>query len=219
MIFPYKLIMFDMDGTFIDSKDFHTKVFYTFFNKYVKPVSVEQVNMGIGNTVRDIFESFHVPEEEFKILFCKLEQFCREEIKDLICEMKIANDIAGVLDKLRKAGMQTALVTNSMHCIAEQILKYHRLSERFDYISGADFASLTKNVRCEKIRRVANAKPREVLYVGDAEADMILVNDLNYAGCFANTSISWCKDQDYILRVLKPTYCVRNIRELTEIIL
>ena len=52
----YDLVMFDMDGTLMDSKVFHQEVFYRFLNEYVKPVTREEVEKGLGATVREIFD-------------------------------------------------------------------------------------------------------------------------------------------------------------------
>ena len=48
MIDQYKIVMFDMDGTFIDSRKFHAEVFYRFFQQRIMPVSMKDVEAGIG---------------------------------------------------------------------------------------------------------------------------------------------------------------------------
>ena len=51
----YDLVMFDMDGTLMDSKVFHQEVFYRFLNEYVKPVTREEVEKRI---CRDSFKNW-----------------------------------------------------------------------------------------------------------------------------------------------------------------
>lgn len=65
----YDLIMFDMDGTLMDSKQFHYEVFYRFLNEFVMQVTREQVEKGLGATVREIFDSVGVREEKLEGLF------------------------------------------------------------------------------------------------------------------------------------------------------
>lgn len=218
MIHRYKIIMFDMDGTFIDSKNFHTKVFYRFFNQYVMPVSWEAVETGIGNTVRDIFQSLSVPEVQFEELFAKLDSFCCTQIDDLVQEIDVAFDIEKTLKAIRKKGIKTAVVTNSMRCVTERILKLHKLEKYFSYVSGADIESLNKNQRCDAVRTQALAEKAEVLYVGDAESDIVLANEMGYDGCFVDSSLSWCRNREYVRSVLKPDYTVKNLYEIVNII-
>ena len=66
-------VIFDMDGTLMDSKVFHQEVFYRFLNEYVKPVTREEVEKGLGATVREIFDSVGVAEEDLQRLFQKLD--------------------------------------------------------------------------------------------------------------------------------------------------
>lgn len=218
MTVKYKIAMFDMDGTFVDSKRFHTKVFYHFFCEYVKPVTMEEVETGMGNTVREIFTSFFIPENEFQNLFSKLDFFCRYEIDDLLEEATVAKDICETLKRLREYGLLTAVVTNSMQVVTEQILKRYELFEQFDFISGADMESVNKNGRCEKVRMKSRAKKKEVLYIGDSEHDILLANNMGYDGCFTKTKIAWYKDENYIKDVLMPTFTVNRLIDIPKMI-
>lgn len=217
-MYRYKLIMFDMDGTFIDSRSFHEKVFYRFFNECVIPVTMEKVAAGIGNTVRDIFQSMGLDEREFTKLFGELEVFCLTRIDDLIKEIYIAEDIRKTLEIVEQCGIKTAVVTNSMQCVADRILKLHDLTNHFSAVSGADITSLNKNQRCETVRKRLGAEKEKVLYVGDAESDIVLADSMGYDGCFADTPLSWCRRKDYTVSVLKPTYIVERLYEITGIL-
>lgn len=214
----YQLIMFDMDGTFIDSRSFHEKVFYRFFNERVMPVTKERVAEGIGNTVRDIFQSLNLDEKVFPELFQELEVFCRTRIDELIKEIYVAEDTLKTLVTLEGYGVKTAVVTNSMQCVADRILKLHGLEKHFSVVSGADITSLNKNQRCEAVRKELGAEKEKVLYVGDAESDIVLAGSMGYDSCFADTPLSWGRDKAYIAFVLKPTYTVGRLYELIRII-
>lgn len=218
MIPQFKLIIFDMDGTFIDSKKFHRQVFYRYFHKCVMPVSMEEIDAGIGNTVRDIFQSCRIREERFPELFQKLDHFCRTQIDDLVKEIKIAPDIHETLDAISKMGVTTAVVTNSMQCVAERILALHDLNRYFSFVSGADIESIDKKDRCEAVRKKAGVMKKKVLCAGDSGSDILLAKKLGYAGCFADTDLSWCEDKEYVASVLRPDYIVKHLSEITNII-
>lgn len=218
MIDQYKIVMFDMDGTFIDSRKFHAEVFYRFFQQRIMPVSMKDVEAGIGNTVRDIFQSFGIEERMFPQLFLELDAFYRTQIDDLIEQIELVPDIKDTLDALKEQGISTAVVTNSMYSVVERILEIHHLEDRFKIVSGADIESLNKNKRCEKVRLQAEAKPREVLYVGDAKSDVVLAKQMGYKSCFTDTSISWCNNKEYVISKLRPDYTVNNLFQITGIV-
>ena len=211
-----RIVMFDMDGTFISSKKFHASVFYRFFNKYVKPVEYKEVEKNMGNTVPAIFINFNVDEKRFPELFEKLDVFCKEQIDDLIGTIPVAPDIKETLEAIHEKDIKTAVVTNSMQCVVESILHYFGLTDLFDYISGADIDTCTKNRRCENVRTAVGAEPENVLYVGDAETDIILANELSYVSCFADTPFSWCKDRKYTYEMLRPDMSVKALKEIPE---
>lgn len=218
MMHQCKLVMFDMDGTFIDSREFHAQVFHRFFKRYIMPVSMEKIETGIGNTVRDIFQSFGIEEQRMPQLFSELDKFYRTQIDDLIEEIKLAPNITDTLDELKRKEIVTAVVTNSMHCVVQKILEVHHLKDRFDIVSGADMESLNKNRRCERVRLQTDAKEQEVLYVGDAKSDVILAQEMGYISCFLDTDISWCRNKEYVMSVLRPDYTVKNLIEIIDVV-
>lgn len=212
----FELVMFDMDGTFISSREFHTQVFTRFFNGFVMPVEYDEVRKGMGNTVWTIFESFHVSRERFEQLFWQLDGFCRTEILDLVKEITLAGDVKETLVRLKSRCYQTALVTNSMQGVTESILNYFGLSDLFDMVVGADIESATKHARCEKVRESLHCSAVKTVYVGDAETDIQLAMDLGYGSCFADTAISWAKDRYFIYEKMKPDFAIRALKELPE---
>lgn len=214
----YKLVIFDMDGTFLDSKTFHTEVFYRFFRQYIGSVSRSAVAKNMGTTVKDIFMNFQIPERDFEDLFHKLERFSVCCVDDILSEIRVGEGIYETLTEIRKRNVRTALVTNSMQPITEQMLKFHGLFPLFDIISGADIDSIDKSVRCEKALEKTQAARDKVILIGDAESDMCLANKMGYDSCFADTEISWYRDKEYIMRVLRPTCTVQHLKEIPSII-
>lgn len=209
----YDLIMFDMDGTLMDSKQFHYEVFYRFLNEFVMQVTREQVEKGLGATVREIFDSVGVREEKLEGLFFRLDEFCSsEEVAKLARKIPAAEGSCETLRGLKEKGILCALVTNSLETVTNQMLREHHLLDCFDVISGADFYSLNKVERCSKVKETLKAE--RVLYVGDAENDMELAKNLGYDSCFANFAFGWCPDAEVLQQKWKPTFRVKRLPEL-----
>ncbi len=213
----YKMAIFDMDGTFTDSKNFQTEVFYRFINAYIASSTKEVIADKMGATVREIFLDFGMPEERYPALFDQLDHFCRTQIDELVKEIRIVPGIKESLDAMRRRGIKTAVITNSMQAVVERILQLHDLWDRFDYVSGADLESVNKNKRCEAVRMAADVKSGDVLLIGDAESDIILANEMGYQSCFVDSPISWCADREYMMNVLQPDYTVASLEEIKDI--
>ena len=81
---PPRLLVFDMDGTFMDSQIFHAKTFHRFINRYIAPIDFETTRRKMGNTVRHILTEAGVPPEEMTAAYAQLTEFCEHDIDDLI---------------------------------------------------------------------------------------------------------------------------------------
>lgn len=210
----YSLIMFDMDGTLIDSRRFHEEALYRFFKKYWKHVPYEAVADGIGATVKSLFNAVGVPESRHEELYTALDLFYKMEAGELIARIQPCDGAQELLRELRNRGVKLALVTNSLQSVVDGALENCGLQSSFDWILGADRHSKDKIERCRQVQLSARAEDEEVLYVGDTEGDMMLANQLGYDACFCMTDIGWYLDEDEIISALQPRFVVKELLDL-----
>jgi pyrophosphatase PpaX len=210
----YSCLFFDMDGTFTDSRNFHVKAFHRFFNKYYKDVDMDTVRKGIGATIKIIFDNLNVSGEHYRELFDKLCLFYSNEVDDLIAEIEVAKGFRTVLEHFNSKAYTVAVITNSLQQLTDRVLQIHGLRNYFQLVIGADRHTLDKQERCLGAMNMLQAKPGEILYIGDAERDIEVANALGFDSCLAYTDISWCEDYKYTLNVLRPTYTVQALGEL-----
>ncbi|MDO4343542.1 MAG: HAD family hydrolase [Eubacteriales bacterium] len=214
----YQLVLFDMDGTFIDSRPFHARLFFEFFKKYWKPVDYERCYRAVGTTVRELFDQCGLPKEHQEAYFDLLDDYYNNECTDLIPMTRASEGFSELLKWLRGQGVKTGVVTNSLDCVVRKILKYHGLWDLFDNITGADRNSKDKKDRCRKILNRYQISPEHVLYVGDTESDLLLANEMGFDACFAKTPIAWFQDEEYIRKELKPAITVQSYFELRDVL-
>ena len=215
LLYPVpRLLIFDMDGTFMDSRAFHTKVFHRFINEYIQPIDLESTRQRMGDTVRHILCNAGVTSEQMPGIYEKLTDFCTHNIDDLISGIGLVDGIHEALDHAHGCGLRCVLLTNSMDCVARKMLEYHHLAGKFDQISGADLDSMDKINRCEAIIRANHCTPEQTICIGDAEPDIEMANAVGCRSCFVKTPTSWYKDERYILQELRPTYVVTALEQI-----
>jgi Predicted phosphatases len=214
----YKYVFFDMDGTFIDSRQFHIEAFYRFFNKYYHAVDMETVRNGIGDTIKAIFNHLHILDEEYDELFNKLGDFYSNETDDLIKKIPVLKGAKEVFENLNKKGLKLVVITNSLQQLTEKIHRIHGTNEYFTLLIGADKNSLDKQQRFVKVINQLGANLKEIVYVGDAKRDVQIANEIGIDSCLVYTSISWCDDLDYVRQHLKPKYIVYALNDLLKIV-
>lgn len=212
----HHLIIFDMDGTFIDSRIFHASVFEKFFAKYGHPVSFNQCYDAVGLTVKSVFDTVGIQEADQMDYFHKLAKFYERDAKSLLPKSRLFEDARAVFCELKRQGVLLALVSNSLHEVVAMFLQYHALTDIFDDIEGADPESFTKHARCQRIQARLGIVSEYILCVGDTESDMALANDLGYDSCFAKTPLGWYQDANYIEQKYLPTYSLTSYAEWLE---
>lgn len=213
----YKLAIFDMDGTIVDSRPFHASVFEDFLRQNWKTIDYQTCYEAVGITVKAVFESVGIPQERHPVLFDMLSEYYEKGAGEFLKKTGLAKGIVPFVKYLRQLGIRTAIVTNSLNDVVDMFMGYHKIGHLFDEVVGADPHSHSKNERCRIIAEKFGAAPGEIIYIGDSEGDMILSNEMGYDACFAKTEIAWHKDENYIANVLKPKYTVDSYEELQSL--
>lgn len=215
----YDLIMFDMDGTFADSKDFHGRSFRRYFKTLGRDVPAEDIKDGLAVTVADIFHRVGLTErEEIDKALAGLGDFYCAGADDLIADIPFASGAKVLFQTLCDGGYRLSVVTNSYQELTERILALHGLSHCFAEVAGASGGSLGKEERCAALLEKYGVEKNRALYVGDAERDIEIANDLGCHSCFVDAPIGWAKDPEALIRTQKPTYVIHNFAELKELL-
>ena len=109
----YDHIMFDMDGTFVDSRNFHGRAFPRYFKQCGREVDMEAVKDALGVTILDIFHRIGITGEEEDRAFDHLAEFYQTGADDLIMEIPFGEQAKETFFALHEKGYQMSVVTNS----------------------------------------------------------------------------------------------------------
>lgn len=169
----YKAVVFDLDGTLLDtSAGIIKSVDYTIKKMGLNNLSASQKRSFIGPPIQHSFKKTYCLDDEATALAAGIFRNQYSEV-DLF-EAQPYEGIFDLLDLLRKRKIKIGVATYKREDYAHKILEHFGISDYCDSIKGADFeGKYTKQVIIELCIGDLNVSKREVLMVGDTENDRI----------------------------------------------
>jgi len=136
---PFHGVLFDLDGTIIDSEELHFQAFKQALQEYGYDLdSIRDVTSYRGS-FRKMFEmigqQFHLADNTFE------EIYDRKVAITLEAPATTANLVDGVLsylELLKERGVPTGIVTNSEQAYVDHVLAGYQLNELFDHVVHAE---------------------------------------------------------------------------------
>lgn len=200
----FELIIFDLDGTLVDSaKDIMIANNKTLEKFGYKPISFKNVKHIIGQGIRvNIIRSLKM--QNVKINKKKENEmynfFFSFYKKNLYVKSKIYAGLNSFLKNLKKKGYKLAVCSNKLEELTKIVLKKTKLIKYFDFVAGGDTFAHRKphpSVLNNVIKKFKINK-NNVLFIGDSEHDYHSALNSNIKFClktngFTNKPISFFK--------------------------
>lgn len=172
----YKNILFDLDGTLIDSALGITNSFAYALEKYNIKLSKNELSTLIGPPLMDSFVNY------FKFDLEKAKEatkYFREYFKEKgVKEHKLYPNVIETLEKLKEAGYTLCIATSKPEVFAVEILASYDILKYFSYVSAAnidDTVTKKEDIVRNAINKL-NLNPEETIMVGDRKHDIIGAN-------------------------------------------
>ncbi len=202
-----KLIVFDFDGTLVDTKKSIFKIVKDTFDEFNYQITTALLKEHLGNKpIGEILKHLGVKQEDIgSVIRHSNAQTIRASKK-----IKQADSLL-VLKKLKQ---KKIIVSNNVSPFISAVLENLNITF-FDKIYGAeDFE--TKEQKIKEIMKKEKLSPKEVIYLGDKTVDVDVARSVGCVSVIISHKASWSTRKEVAAK--KPDYIIKNFSELQEII-
>ncbi len=202
----YKALLFDFDGTLLDSFSAHFDVFQIMFARFGITIEKQQFLDSYSPNWYKTYEGMGLPQKDWKTA----DRIWLEEV-----EHQEPNLFPGVTDTLRRLNQncEIGLVTSGSKTRVVKDLERTGITSLFKVIVTGDDIQLPKPSPdgLEVALQRLDIQPEETAYVGDANADyeMSLAGGVNFIG--VRSAYDSFKNSDAFI-------CMESINELPELL-
>ena len=216
----YDLVIFDMDGTLVDSDRAHNKMFGRFWQMFFPEYyGKDVVENGKGGTLLSIFRQAGMDEPTIEKVFDKLDIFYKSHADDIISQLCFVNGAKETIRSIEAGGVAVAMISNSMHRLVMKIAQANDMEKEFRVVIGAQRDAKDKAERFRNILDETGVAPERALYVGDSELDPGVSHACGMDCCILYTPIAWAASAGVLLDENDPDFVVKDIRKILKIVL
>lgn len=195
----YKHIIFDLDGTLIDTEEAVLKTWQFTLKEYRYNYSLEELEVVLGITTRKALEKLGVTVND---------QFERKWVNNYQKFAKEVSFFAGIKEmllNLKEQGYSLGIVTSRCKEEYDNYFCTFHLETMFDLIVCADDTKKHKPnpEPLYKYIELAETESSSCIYIGDMPTDIACANNAGIASGLVtwNHSGVLCRDADYIFRL------------------
>ena len=169
-----KAVVFDVDGTLVDSVDLHARAWQEAFEHFGKKIPFEKVRYQIGKGGDQLMPVFFTKEEldEFGE---EMEEYRGDLFKrEYLPRVKAFPDVRELFERIRRAGQRIALASSAKEEELDVYKKIARIEDLVEEQTSADDAEKSKphpDIFEAALAQLGDVKPSEVIVVGDTPYD------------------------------------------------
>lgn len=169
-----KAVIFDIDGTLVDSVDLHAQAWKETFKQYGKDVPYQQVRHQIGKGGDQLMPVFF-SQEELDEFGREMEEYRAQMYKrDYMPRVRAFPEVRELFLKVKGDGKRIALASSAKE---DELGAYKKIAQIEDLVeeeTSADDAEKSKphpDIFAAALEKLGDIKPSEAIVVGDTPYD------------------------------------------------
>lgn len=167
-------VLFDVDGTLVDSVDLHAEAWRVVFERYGKSIAFDEVRSQIGKGADQLLPVFWSEEELDR--FGKEMKDERSELfmKEYMPRVKPFPKVRELFERARADGKTIALASSAQDEELEQLKKIADIEGLADAETSSDDAEKSKphpDIFTAALERIGKPDPRTAISIGDTPYD------------------------------------------------
>ncbi len=207
----YKLYVFDLDGTLVDTKlDIALAMQKVLGEAGFEKPSLDQVEKAIGGGAKNAVSKLTGLEGE--ALLPLLEAFVKA-YEEMCCDNTVVYASGEeLLKKLKAQGAKLAVVTMKHRVPTQKILKHHGVTALLDVVLSFDDVEKRKPDPDSLLKLLErfDMTPQDALVIGDTVTDMQYAHNAGVDACAVDYGYGELDD----LKAMKPRYIIGSFLEI-----
>ena len=176
-----KAVIFDIDGTLIDSVDLHARAWRETFKKFGREIEYEEVRRQIGKGGDQLMPVFF-SEEELERFGEEMEEYRGDLFKrEYMPQVRAVPAVRELFERVRGGGLRIALASSAKE---EELKVYKEIANVADLVeeeTSADDADKSKphpDIFEAALSRLGDMRADEAIVVGDTPWDAVAAGKL-----------------------------------------
>lgn len=203
-----KYIVFDFDGTLVNSEEVLLSIFNQLAEKYrYKKVNPDQLELLRNLSIRERSKALKFPLYKLPLMITKFYLMYKHSGKNL----KLQPGMKELLDELKDKGYSLAVISSN----SEQIIREILLMNQIDYIEHIVCSDkiFGKNKVINKFMKKHKLTKEQILYVGDEHRDIVACKKCGVKIIW----VTWGFDRIELVGQEDPHYIARVPAEILDI--
>jgi pyrophosphatase PpaX len=207
-------IIYDLDGTLIDTNDIIVRSFQSTFKRHFPnlSLSIQTIHSFIGPTLEDTFSKY--TNDPF-IIQEMIRSYREFYVKYEVGSHQLYPGVLEVLNKLKKQGYQLAVLTSKFKEAAWPSFTHYKLEQLFDVFVGLDDVKNPKP-HPDAVKEVLKRFPgyNGAIMIGDNQGDILAGKN---AGIYS-AGVAWSlKGPEHLIKV-EPDFMLQDMNDIFRII-